>query len=308
MNPFTIYQAPEGYLRDLERELVYRRAEILGQKENLILAAGEEVPSAWAVSVWRNVAPVEIHSIGDGVKQLRALGKNWVLVPGAFHRRANLIAEQLASPKPVVYRFPEFGGGSGPFGQFTLWQEDLIYASTNLSVGFPEGKVQFLEDKNAPSRAYLKLWEALFRYGRVPAKGETALDLGASPGGWTYVLAGLGVNVQAVDRSELEVHLMNHPNVKFSKGDAFSLLPEKAGKVEWLFSDVICYPEKLFEFLDVWIRARAARHIICTIKFQGESDPAVVEKFQRVGEVKHLFHNKHELTFFWSEESAEKVK
>ena len=50
-----------------------------------------------------------------------------------------------------------------------------------------------VEDKEGPpNRAYLKLWEALVRLRRWPGPGERCLDLGASPGGWTYVLAKLG--------------------------------------------------------------------------------------------------------------------
>jgi len=48
-------------------------------------------------------------------------------------------------------------------------------------------------------------------------------------------------------------------------------------------------------------RGRAARHIVCTIKFQGPTDHAAAEAFAAipVGRVVHLFHNKHELTFLW---------
>jgi 23S rRNA (cytidine2498-2'-O)-methyltransferase len=50
-----------------------------------------------------------------------------------------------------------------------------------------------------------------------------------------------------------------------------------------------------------WIEAGAAKRIVCTIKFQGETDHAAAEAFAAIpgGRVMHLFHNKHELTFAW---------
>jgi 23S rRNA (cytidine2498-2'-O)-methyltransferase len=48
-----------------------------------------------------------------------------------------------------------------------------------------------------------------------------------------------------------------------------------------------------------WLDAGTVRNIICTIKFQGVTDQAVVREFQAIrgGRVLHLHHNRHELTF-----------
>jgi 23S rRNA (cytidine2498-2'-O)-methyltransferase len=88
--------------------------------------------------------------------------------------------------------------------------------------------------------------------------------------------------------------------VEFKAGDAFQLTPEKTGEVDWLFSDVICYPEKLLEFVQLWIASGKAGRMLCTIKMQGGPDPAVIARFQELGRVMHLHHNKHELTWFYS--------
>ena len=73
-------------------------------------------------------------------------------------------------------------------------------------------------------------------------------------------------------------------------------------KVDWLFSDIIAYPDRLLALVQNWIAAGAPRHIICTLKFQGETDHAAAEAFAAIpgGRVMHMFHNKHELTFAWS--------
>ena len=60
-----------------------------------------------------------------------------------------------------------------------------------------------------PNRAYLKLWEALtlaanMPDGRMPRPGELCLDLGSSPGGWSWVLQKLGARVISVDKAPLD--------------------------------------------------------------------------------------------------------
>ena len=55
-----------------------------------------------------------------------------------------------------------------------------------------------------PSRAYLKLWEAFTVLGIRPAPGDFCIDLGASPGGWTWVLQSLGARVLSIDKGSVE--------------------------------------------------------------------------------------------------------
>ena len=64
-------------------------------------------------------------------------------------------------------------------------------------------------------------------------------------------------------------------------------------------SDIICYPHRLLGLVQRWVDADAARNLICTIKFQGATEPGVVREFAAIpgATVMHLHHNKHELTF-----------
>jgi 23S rRNA (cytidine2498-2'-O)-methyltransferase len=175
-----------------------------------------------------------------------------------------------------------------------------MLASPTKSSPFVNGECHFIEDHlGPPSRAYLKLWEALMRFGRWPGAGEHCLDLGASPGGWTWVLAMLGAQVTAVDKAPLAANVAAMPGVTERLDSAFGLPPEP---VDWLFSDVIAYPDRLLALVWRWIDAKAARSIVCTIKFQGSTDHAAAEAFAAIpgAQVVHLFHNKHELTFLWS--------
>ncbi len=71
--------------------------------------------------------------------------------------------------------------------------------------------------------------------------------------------------------------------------------------VDWLVCDVIAYPARLLALVQRWMAADAPGRIVCTVKFQGETDAAAMAGFAAVpgGRLMHLFHNKHELTFLW---------
>jgi 23S rRNA (cytidine2498-2'-O)-methyltransferase len=160
--------------------------------------------------------------------------------------------------------------------------------------------VQFIEDKSGPpNRAYLKLWEALTVARAYPLPGELCLDLGAAPGGWSWVLAGLGARVIAVDKAPLAPALQSRALIEQRRMSAFALAPEAIGPVDWLFSDIVCYPGRLLGLLRNWIASGLARNIVATVKFQGATDHAAAREFAGLpgARLLHLWHNKHELTF-----------
>jgi 23S rRNA (cytidine2498-2'-O)-methyltransferase len=185
-------------------------------------------------------------------------------------------------------------------GSWTLLAPDRLLAAAHCNAPFPNGEVTFVEDREGPpNRAYLKLWEALVRLGRWPQPGERCLDLGASPGGWTYVLAKLGAGVVAIDKAPLDPKVAAMPGVAWRGESAFALDPASVGSVDWVFSDVICYPARLLALVERWRASGLARNFVCTIKFQGETDHETAEAFAAIpgAQVLHLHNNKHELTF-----------
>src|SRR4029079_14804679 len=106
--------------------------------------------------------------------------------------------------------------------------------------------------------------------GRWIGADSTCVDLGASPGSWSYVALNRGARVLAVDRAPLRQDLMSHPRVTFRKGDAFSFDP--GASVDWLLCDVIAAPERTIELLLRWVRRRQAACFVATIKFKGTDD------------------------------------
>lgn len=293
----TAYLAPQGFERELAHELG-DNGEIFGR---LFLVQGPPKPAAWVANVWHEPRRLAIVSIADGAKQLRAIQRNWALYSSRLHRRAELIQARLphVSAKPI--RFPS-PAPAAPLGSWTLLGPGEILAAPRCASSFPNGEVHFVEDKQGPpNRAYLKLWEALTLLGRHPGPGDGCLDLGASPGGWTWALAELGARVVAVDKAPLAPRVAKFPNVEIRRESAFALRPAQVGPVEWLFSDVACYPDRLYRLVTGWIDSGLARNMVCTLKFQGETDFAAQERFAALpgGRLTHLHHNKHELTWMW---------
>ncbi|MBM3877988.1 MAG: hypothetical protein FJ386_14975 [Verrucomicrobia bacterium] len=144
---------------------------------------------------------------------------------------------------------------------------------------FPLGEVPVASDKAAPSRAFAKLVEAELRLGRRIEPGEMCVDLGASPGSWSYVALRRGARVTAVDRSPLRDDLMREPRLEFQRGDAFKFEP--AAPVDWLLCDVIAAPERSIGVLLDWLRERRMRRFVVTIKFKGSSDYAKLNELKQ---------------------------
>lgn len=296
MSMMAGYLAPDGFERELLTELGTRVRDVHGR---LVVASAEGPRPAWVANVWDAPQEIAIASIGDAVKKLKAIQRNWVLLPHEHHRRAALIAEQLPKVSAKALAFGD-APPHAPLGSFVLLRPDLMLASARCSSPFPHGEARFVEDREAPpSRAYLKLWEALTIAGVRPGRGDTVLDLGSSPGGWTWVLASLGATVISVDKAPLEPRIAAMAGVEFRQESAFGLDPRHEGGVDWLFCDVICYPARLLALVERWIAAGKARRFVTTLKFQGETDFETAARFAAIpgSRLVHLHHNKHELTW-----------
>ena len=294
MTNLTGYLAPAGCVADLVTEL----GDVAAVHDRLVLATGPRRPAAWAADVWLDPVRIPVKSISDAARALRAIQPHWALYSFHLHRRAQLIAEQLPPLKLAPSPFP---APKRPVGSWTLLDEHTVLAAKCCSASFPNGEIEFIENHTEPpSRAYLKLWELFSRLQVWPRAGERCLDLGACPGGWTWVLDNLGARVLAVDKTPLEPRVAQRPGVEFRAESAFGLDPRDVGPVDWLFSDVICYPARLLKLVERWLAAGTVRNFVCTLKFQGATDHATARAFAAIpgSRVLHLHHNRHELTWF----------
>ena len=288
--------APPDLVSALERELLWRKCQGHKFGESTFLLRGDPVPLVWSQVVWPHVEVISINSIGQAASILRTQGKFWTHHSVECHRRGELIVEQAKRLHQKKIEFPALPPRK-KHGAFCLLNEnEMIFTKEEDRAGV-QGILNFAESKESPSRAYLKLWEVFTRIERFPKPRTICLDLGSCPGGWTWVLALLEAEVISIDGAPLAPAVAGLPNVKFLKKDAFTLNPKDFSQVEWFFSDMICYPEKLLELVKVWLAEGQAKNFICTLKFQGEADFQLISEFEKLGQVIHLGNNKHELTW-----------
>ena len=295
----SAYLAAEGLEQPLLEELTRAGVTVSVWHGRLALSPDPPYPSVWALDIWTAPREHAIPSVKAAAGLLRAQQRNWSAYAALHHRRTALIEGHLPPVRARALRFPE-PAPTSHLGAWTLLDRDRLLASPTKSSPFPLGECRFEEDHiGPPSRAYLKLWEALTRLAEHPGPGDRCIDLGASPGGWTWVLASLGASVRAVDKAPLDPRVAAMPGVEQVIDSAFAMPPEP---VDWLVCDVIAYPMRLFALVERWIAAGAVRRMVCTVKFQGETDHTAADRFAALpnGRLAHLFHNKHELTFLWS--------
>ena len=294
----TVYVAKPDYMRELCKEA----QDPVFIQENLVFSARPIPGLCFALDAWLDPVMVEFTSISEAARLLRQKGKFWYLHPLNQVRRSRLIEAELRKLPDLQRSFPI----TEPLPEiacFTLLDKNTLLYATRRWKKWPMGQCHFQEDKiNPPNRAYLKLWESLSLLEQRPLAGETAYDLGASPGGWTWVMQSLGVKVTAVDKAPLEARIARLPGVSFLKQSAFALEPSSIDhKLDWLICDIACYPDRLYALLNKWLDADKAKHYIFTIKLQGQTDLAMIQRFKELpgGRVLHLYHNKHEATFLY---------
>ncbi len=316
---YTVPHTPPEVRLEFRREARLRGVQFLEEIAEWFVAPENSPNLVWASDIAWDAYEVSVPSVAIGAKQLmnalRAARPadirdettpktRWILLDGLHHRRAALIAERLALTKADDLSPPLFS--APPRVGFFLASPDRALAIFDSLGPYPGGAIPFREEKvGPPSRAYLKLWEACTRLGIRPRAGETAVDLGSCPGGWTWALAKLGAEVFSIDGAPLDPSVAALPGVVFKKGDAFRLDPQdalstlsrKPAKFDWVFSDMICEPARLPDLLRKW--ADYGEHFVISVKFKGEADLDAIEKLASFpgAKLRHLRQNKHELTW-----------
>jgi len=229
--------------------------------------------------------------------------------PGLSRRAGGVAAEFADRLKKKLSRVAKLAQPTrsvifGPDRGLFVFQVDFDRAFVAREAFF-NGPRRMADDPEAPSRSYLKVEEAYGLIGRPPAPGETVVDLGAAPGGWSYSAAQHGARVLAIDHGALRGGALGHPLIEHRAEDAFKYAPP--GPVDWLFCDLIEEPHHVLRQIALpWLARGWCRRFVLNLKF-GRVDPlgllaelrADDSPFRRHGKdvrIRHLFHDREEYT------------
>lgn len=278
----------------------------LQQASKNMFVSNQDCDLVWALQKWSDIQITKFKTISEAAQMLQSHPRQWMNSSESQFRRSELIQSKVDSyyDRPIDFYEncksvqPKLQQKNKKLGAWMLTTPETLLYSCHVDPAVPKGIFKISEDSTAPSRAYLKLMEAFLRIGIWPHPKDFCIDLGAAPGGWTHVLAKLGCSVKAVDKASLELDPKVKSKVNFVKADVFKLKPTEL-ECDWLVSDVICYPEKLYQFLTEVLAAKKAKNLVFTIKFQGSTDFAAIDRFAAIPGSKlfHSSHNKHELTW-----------
>ena len=267
-----------AHLRDLPRK--DRLTPILAAIE----ARGESFNDVW----------VEAPDSDEG-KALAPLCKSFgnALI-GALRQRGKL---DTKAPRRLHVFFPK---GDAVF---------LAAGDDSSSAPWPLGIPRLKFPREAPSRSTLKLEEA-FLVLLTPAErerwlkpGMTAVDLGASPGGWTWQLVNRSIRTTAIDNGPMDRGLMQSGIVTHLREDGFRYRPRKA--VDWLVCDMVEQPKRIAALIAGWLRDGACKYAMFNLKLpmkkRYDETRACLDAIRTVAvdvRARQLYHDREEITAF----------
>ena len=147
MQSITIALAIYELENELERELTYRGIKF-HKRDRLYFLETNYCP-LFAQVTWIECQKIPITSIGDGIKKLHALGRNWSLFTIDNHRRAKLIQDGL-------YKIKDDSCSLWPHLQNILWVDGRCWMQTPLRVQQTQHRVihweklNLIENKEVP--------------------------------------------------------------------------------------------------------------------------------------------------------------
>ena len=186
---------------------------------------------------------------------------------------------------------------------------------------WPMGIPRLRVAKGAPSRSAAKLAEALLEFVDGPqgrsariVPGMTAVDLGASPGGWTWQLVQRGFMVTAVDNGPMDAAVMDSGQVKHRRDDGFHYRPPDP--VDWMVCDMVESPSRIAALVARWIAEGWCRECVFNLKLPMKKRFEEVLRCRAILDealggggyflrLRHLYHDREEVTGYLSRRTAQ---
>ena len=118
------------------------------------------------------------------------------------------------------------------------------FRASILNAPTPGGFSEEILPTESPSRAYMKVIDGMNYMGISFTPGETALEIGSSPGGATYALLKKGLKVEGVDTGEMHPICLENPYFTHHKQSIQDFhVSSLKDHVQWLFVDMNLAPE-----------------------------------------------------------------
>ena len=175
---------------------------------------------------------------------------------------------------------------------------------------WPMGVPRLRLHRDAPSRSALKLDEAFQvllddgERSRLLRAGMTAADLGAAPGGWTWVLQRAGLHVTSVDNGPLRQHVLDAGGVEHLREDGFRWQPPRP--LDWMVCDMVEQPRRVASRMATWFREGWCRQAVFNLKLPMKKrwleTSLCLELFAREAgrplelRARQLYHDREEIT------------
>lgn len=194
------------------------------------------------------------------------------------------------------------------------WIASIIIVDDRVHVGWnradvalsdwPRGQIRLARPTEQVSRAEFKLEELFLAFPPSVPTGRAALDLGASPGGWTRIIRSHGLRVTAVDPGDLHPSIATDRLVTHVRTTAGNFLQASTVKFDLIVNDMRMDPVRTAEvMLDAHSQLKREGQLIVTFKL-GVADPTNLlhAARQRLNErytirfIRQLHHNRHEVT------------
>ncbi|MCM6776380.1 hypothetical protein NDR87_20770 [Nocardia sp. CDC159] len=169
---------------------------------------------------------------------------------------------------------------------------------------WPGGRIRLARHADQISRAEFKLEEAFQILDITAPENGTALDLGASPGGWTKVLRRYGLEVWAVDPADLDPRLARDRGVRHLRMTAGEFFRQHRREFDVVVDDMKMAPELSCKIMNDAARAlRPGGLAIVTLKLSPNKPTRTVRhcldlldgKYRLIA-ARQLQHNRHEVT------------
>lgn len=190
----------------------------------------------------------------------------------------------------------------------------LADADPQDAAPWPLGIPRLKLHRDAPSRSALKLEEALLVLLDADERDTLlrpvmrAADLGAAPGGWTWVLTRHGLHVTAIDNGPLREHVLATGQVTHLREDGFRWQPPQP--LDWMVCDMVEQPIRVAARMAQWFAQGWCRHAVFNLKLPmkkrwletqrcldafAQAAPTV-----RTLRARQLYHDREEVTVFAS--------